>query len=182
MSIIAARNAIVSKIAEAIPALREVTAHDGRFDLDEVRRWAAKAPSVRVAVLGAPTFGAQGRQPYAEVRFGAFLLCAGVPTAATRRGDEALAYVDQLCALIATNDWGLSTTQAPIGMSAQNMFTAQLDKLGIAMWAFTWRQHVDIALLSPAELDDLLTVYASYDLAEADESIDAEDAIALEGP
>lgn len=182
MSLLAARTAIVSAIDTAIPSLREVKAHDGRFDLAELKRWAAVAPCVRVAALAVPRFGMQGRQPYAVVRWGAFLVCAGAPATPLSRGAQALTYAAELMSLIPGRVWSLSGAQAPDGMSAQNLFSAEIDRHGVSLWAFQWTQQIDIALLSAAELEDLLTVHLDWDLAVADDAIDAEDDIELEPP
>ena len=42
---------VADAIRAALPGLREVAAHAGRFDLDELKAFTARAPAVRVALL-----------------------------------------------------------------------------------------------------------------------------------
>lgn len=175
-----ARADVCSSIAAAIPALREVLPHGGRFDLTELKRVAAAAPCVRVAVIGAVPL-AEGRQPCIDVDFSAVLVCRGEPTTATSRDAQALVLGTQLCALIPTNTWGNDAAKAPENVSMRNLYTRDIDSHGVAFLGYRWRQRFDIELISPAELNDLLLAVVEYDLAPPDTTIDATDNVTLGG-
>jgi len=179
-TILQARSDIVAAIALALPTLREVAPHGGRFDLAELKRVAALAPCVRVSIIGWKA-GSEARQPWVELDINAVLVCRGNPATPLSRDAQALVFGTQLAALIPRNTWGNAAAKAPENVSARNLFTTTIDANGVAFIGYRWRQRFDVAILSPAELDDLLTVVVEYDLAPSDAIIDATDNVTLEG-
>ncbi len=75
MILVDLREAIVADIGAAIPGLREVKTHGGRFSLAEVKAIAARSPSVRVACLGIPGVVQASTCVQADTLWGAFVIC-----------------------------------------------------------------------------------------------------------
>lgn len=68
-------------------------------------------------------------------------------------------------------------------LRAQPLYEGEVDTKGALLWAVTWQQTVSIpATLAVDDLRDFLTLITSYDLAPADEDIDATDTIQMRQP
>ncbi len=59
-------------------------------------------------------------------------------------------------------------------------YEGETDTRGAALWAVTWQQTVSIPPVADGDIRPFLTLVTSYDLAPADEVIDASDTITLE--
>lgn len=148
-TILTLRAAVADHIRGWLPDLRECAAHPGRVNLDEVNRWGATTPAVRVAVLGLDRGDAQddGRTLY-PIR-----MCAYIVTADTRglgRDDAALAIVETLAARLPGAAWGAAAADLPTDIKADNLYAGDVGRTGIALWAVTWTQRVLLG-------DDILT-------------------------
>jgi hypothetical protein len=135
-------DAVLGEVRQTFPALREVTRHPGRLDLDELKRWLTLSPSVRVACLGVVRYD---RDPagYLDAyhRFVAFVLTSSA-------GQQQ----------IDADQW-LSTSSRPVDPDrpqrlvspgvklaaverAENLYGADIDRAGCGLWALTWVQAV----------------------------------------
>lgn len=158
-----ARDAIVQGIKTALPELRTCEPHGGRFAAGELARWSRKAPGVLVAALRIPAVR-QDKSQLTEVQWGAFIVTKDSPQAS--RDQVALDYAEALVRVIRNQRWGLSGAQAPQNLSADNLFAAEIDRQGIALWAVTWRQAIALTLNDPATLADWTLYNATHQVGD----------------
>ena len=130
---------VAGGVREALPALKTCAVHDGRFQAAELRRWSLRAPAVLVAWLGTPRTETPG-VPWTdcEQQLAAFVVTRDAP--GLPRGKAARAIAAALLLLIPRARWGLSGTGAAERLQARNLFSAEIDKANVALWAVTWRQ------------------------------------------
>ncbi|KAB7624323.1 hypothetical protein [Alkalilimnicola sp. S0819] len=177
MRLLSFRDAVVAGISQALTELKSCEAHGGRFDEKELRRYALRAPAVLVAVRRIPALAA-------ENEITPTLTCAAFVVTRDARGrprDAAgLALVEALLQVVANNTWGLDWAHRPQRLEADNLYSAALDKQGVALWGVAWQQAVDLAPeVDSATLADFITHHQDYDLAPADGTADASDTITL---
>lgn len=175
--ILVLRNSIVVGLRDAMP-VREVVAAGGRLNVEDLRRLGARTPCIAVAALGAPAFNERSTIKECDLRWVAYLITKDVP--GSSRDAQALAFLAPLFAAIASNSWGEG--QRPTELTADNLYTRQIDELGLALWAVTWRQRIEVAPFDHTKLDKFLELVAQYDLAPLDGVIEAESKTILEGP
>ncbi len=168
------RTAIIAALAAGFPAGTAVDEYGGRLTPEEIKRIAAQAPAVKVAILGVDEAKdtPSGRVEVTAV-CGAFLITKSKP--GSPRDAAALILVSGALALIPGNLWGLEDTQIPQAVRAQNLFSGELDKTAVALWGITWRQEISVGGIDEATLDDFITFHATWDMAPPDAQTDAED-------
>lgn len=178
MSIETVRAAIVEMIDAEIPALKTCEAHPGRFDLAEIKRVAAKAPAVFVAALATGQQELNGGDVQAPVSFAAFIVTKDQPQ--KTRDSLVLDIVNALLVLTDSNDWdSTDVVEDPINIRSQNLYSASIDKNGVAMWAITWQQKIKLGSATDvAALDDFLRASGTAENADGDTLI--ETAVTLE--
>lgn len=139
--LLALRDAVVARIADALPQFG-VEPHLGRFSAEALQIFAAKAPAVRVAMLGL-----QDPRPTADdgvdylARIGVYVVTKdGV--ARMSREACAIAAIETISGLTVATRWGLRFCKPCLGASAENLHSAELVKAGKAMWALDVRQPV----------------------------------------
>jgi phage gp37-like protein len=172
----AAREAIVAAVDAALPELRTCQSHGGRFDRGELQRLSRRAPAVLVAVLGIPGLDDGAGAGRAAVRWGAYVLTRDTP--AVRRDVAVLDYAEALMRLVRGNRWALGSAQRPRRIGADNLYSGELDKHGIALWAVTWEQEIAFAPRDLADLADWTLYSATHQVGGADDP-DAEDRVEL---
>lgn len=143
MSLVQLQAAVVATIKARLPALREVKAHDGRFDIEELRTFAANAPAVRVAVLGTRRAEDTGTGAWDhEAVVAAFVVTRderGLP-----RGEAAAGIVTALLALVPGRRWGVPGVQAAREVRADNLYSNKVQAQGVCLWGVTWVQPIRI--------------------------------------
>lgn len=156
MSIETVRTAIVNTIAAKITALKTCEAHPGRFDLVEIKRVAANAPAVFVAALATGKQESSNGDVQAPVSFAVFIVTKDQPQ--KTRDSLVLDIVNALLVLTDSNDWDSEDViEDPTNIRSQNLYSASIDKNGIAMWAITWQQKIKLGNVTDvAALDDFL--------------------------
>jgi phage gp37-like protein len=180
-SLVESRQAIVNTIAQAVSGLAQVYTHGGEFDSEELSRWGSKAPCVIVSILGLRDAHVEGAQKTGMFEMGAFIVTKD--QGRLKRDVAALNLLETCLTVISPlQRWGLEDAQAPESIRGRNLFGGKLDSQGVAIWAVTWHQGLDLNVFDPATLDDFLTYHVSYDIAEADETVDAQDTVTLDGP
>lgn len=148
------RSAIVATIAQNLPALKSCAPHGGRFDLQELQRWSMQAPAVAVSAVQIPGV-ANDETNQVRVRWVAYLIVKDAP--GVTRDVVALDYTEALLRLARGNTWGLDNLQRPESLAADNLYNGQSDRKGMALWAVSWQQsvnlrHADISQLADFEL------------------------------
>ncbi|MCY4584897.1 MAG: DUF1834 family protein [Bryobacterales bacterium] len=131
--------AIVADLRRQLPALKSCEIHDGRWNADELKRWAVGAPAILVAWTGTPRTETPGvRWTDADQQLIAVVATRDTPS--LPRGEGARNLVDWLLLYLPRARWGLAGVGAAERVRAENLFSAALDKTGVAMWAVTWTQ------------------------------------------
>lgn len=142
VTLIALRRAVAEHLAGWWPKA-EVKTGPGRMSEAEIRTMAAKAPAVRVAVLGLPRGEDVGDgEVDRDVMVAVYVLTADRP--ALPRDDAALAMVDDLQRRLPGARWGLSSVHgiAAETVRADNLYSSTLGQTGIALWAVVWTQRI----------------------------------------
>jgi phage gp37-like protein len=135
------RAAIVGAMKTRYPTLT-VEAHGGMFTESELALVLAKAPALLVSCTGfrqlAP--GPTAAQWKATLRWG--LVVVGADTASTDRDVLALDTVFDLLLWLPDQRWGLSGAKLldPETLTADNLYTGQINLLRVALWGLTWTQ------------------------------------------
>jgi len=130
---------VADAIRAALPGLREVAAHAGRFDLDELKAFTARAPAVRVALLrvdkGVEVSGPAMRR---EAQLAAFIVTRDAP--ALPRDRAAAAIAQALLALAEGARWGSPDLGQARSVAAENLYSAGARGQGVSLWAVSWAQ------------------------------------------
>lgn len=179
MSLIEQRTAIVAAVKAAIPELVECQSHGGRFALEDLKKIAQRTPAVRVGCLGIRDMVSDGGGAIdVTAIWGIFVITTDKPMLPRDAG--ALILVGAIAAVVPDNLWDGTATGYPEGSRGDNLYSGQLESIGVALWAITWQQKITLGGLDPAGLDDFITFNAAYDFAPADGAADAQDTITLD--
>lgn len=169
MTIFDIRKAVAAVLAELLGV--KVEPHGGRFDLQALKSVATRTPAVFVACLGMSGVEEKGSEISADVAWAAFVVTGDKP--GKPRDESALALAHALVTHIPGNRWGLDESESrPAQIRADNLYSADLDKHGVAMWAIGWRQRMVIDAGSVA-LDDFLAAYVTTAPAGAEDGAPA---------
>ena len=177
MSLLQLRDAIVAQLPKELPALRFVEPHGGRFDAGELKRWALKSPACLVACLGCQSVTREGGEPVGAARFVIFFVTRG--SSKLPKEAAALVFIEQIAAIVARNKWDYENAQAPMDVRIDNLYSGQIDKLGVALWSVTWSQAVDLDIQGSAALEYLNEAYVDWEIEDDAEQIDAQDIVDL---
>jgi hypothetical protein len=159
--------------------VKDVQAHGGRFDVDEISRWATRSPAILVSVLGIPDTEHEGVAE-GNIRMAAFIVTAG--TSATLRDANALSLAETVTAHAVNNLWNYADAHAPQNVTAQNLYSSALDKkLRVALWAVTWTQRADLSIPDEDDFDNLYDVQTNYENFPVDGVTDFSDTIQIRG-
>lgn len=159
----------------------DIRSHRGEFTYDNLQGIAARPMTCLVSFLGVKEADLQAGEVRCRCQFGAFVLTTDRPKVS--RDSSALVIVTRLLMAVPGNLWGLDIS-APENVEAINLYPAGDDQ-GLALWKIIWEQPVafDVTDLNDdAILNDFLTWHSDWDLATADEQIDASDDVTLPGP
>ncbi len=137
--------AVTDTIQGWLPKLQSCEAHPGRFDLGELKAFATKAPGVRVAVLGLGDSA-----PLASGERDVTLLMAAYVIAKDQVGlarhISALNMVETLASRIPEHTMGSACAYGAGAVRAQNLYSGEVQKAGINLWALSWSQKVRIGV------------------------------------
>ncbi len=140
------RQMVLDGIHAAMPELKEVAAHPGRFDLGELKRIAMRAPAVRMAILGGPRIAEQSDERLrVDLACALFVITRDAP--GLSRDEAALNITEALIRLISLNQWQI-TPDAGFGLmlprevQTENLYSGEVDKRGVALWGIHWRQEL----------------------------------------
>jgi phage gp37-like protein len=178
MSIVDVRDDIVDAIQTALPSLVWVEATGGGFSEAELRRKALQAPGVLVACEGASDGRNEGGDIAVTWAWSAYVFTRS--TSSSSRDAQALVFCEALAGAIAENRWGRSDTHKPQRIRARNLYSGELDRQGVAIWAVTWDQAVDYTPASSSSTDPFSDFVAEWDLAPEDDAIEATDTVSLQ--
>jgi hypothetical protein len=166
--VIALRDALVGRFS-GLPGVVTCRAHDGRFDLPELKRMGAwNSPTVLVACLGLDGLEPRGtREVFGRFRWTAIVVAKRGDD--RRRNQQSPGDVAASIALriVYELENGLPVAEAcsrADRIEAGNLFSTAIARKGHTMWAVAWRQETKI---TPEDLDivaeDLETVVTEWD-------------------
>jgi len=173
-SVIEVRDAIVSGLEAKLTELAgRVEAHDGEIDVAAVKRYFTHGIHARVAVLGSSRLERKGTMhvPYRHALFGIYVGAAGKAVPATSSGDVAMALVERIEAVVEAERWSDTASGSAQRVRSRNLFSGQLDALGLSLWAITFEQSYELTALAAdnATLDRLLSIYRQSDTSKVRE-------------
>jgi len=178
------REAVVSGLRAALPALRDVQPHGGRFNLDELKRYSVNAPAARVAFAGMKPVGLDNAgRIIGPVNMAVYLITAG------RDGDAVLLdLIEDATAAIRLNQWGLSDISAAKVETIENLYSSGAEAQGVYLAGITFEQQIAFGSnLADADLDAAVAAAGQTGFFEGFETfhgLSAEErllALALEG-
>lgn len=130
---------VADAIRAALPSLREVAAHAGRFDIDELKAFTARAPAVRVALLRVDAgVEAAGPAIRREAALAAFIVTRDAP--ALPRDRAAATIAQALLTLVEGNRWASPDLGQARNVAAENLYNAGARGQGVSLWAVSWSQ------------------------------------------
>lgn len=161
------RDAIAAALAadQRLQALRvTVSVHGGDFGIEDLKQYGKNAPAVILSLLHADVEEQPGGENWADTVFGIVVLTK--PRPPLSEDDAAIQVVDATLRAVRGSWWGELNVRAPERVTARNLFSPGIDKLGVAMWAIGFHQLVQL-------LDEDSTVWwerwhATYDPIETD--------------
>lgn len=173
------REAVRSAVASGVGQFVKVETHGGRFDAEELKRWAKQAPCAVTSTLGVRSMRQEGGQNVVSLQLGVFVIARDTPGA--KRDSLALTLVEAVLAVVTPSQrFADGYSHVPEGIRADNLFTGQLDAQGVALWAVTWQQDYDVHTFDPNTLDNFLRYRATDQLSSDADVPTAQDAVDLE--
>lgn len=170
------RDLIASELA-ADPRLAGVTVtkHGGAITLEDIKRYSVAAPCAVLALLRFTARDEAGAN-IATAHWGLAVLTRNAPEGSDDLdGDKwrSVVALADLCtrALLGLfrGAAGTPTINAPQQLTATNEFDTALDSLGIAMFAITWQQDLELEDYDPADLYDFVTAAVDYETHTRDD-------------
>lgn len=131
----------VSYFAGEIPELVTCREHGGRITLEEIKRSGIDAPALLIACVNVNRMETGTRKGRKRVGvFAAYVLARD--TGAEAAGPIAARLVDAVMDRLPGKRWGLDWAEAiePETVDANNLFSANLDRHGVALWGLSWTQ------------------------------------------
>lgn len=125
-------DALIEHLKIALPDC-QVERFGGRFGVDEVRRYATKAPAVFVATESMPASLLHTSEQDAEINVVLVILTRDTRTTADRH-QTAENIAEQLMLYLPNKNFGVEYAFPCRACIAQNLYTAQLNELGVALW------------------------------------------------
>jgi phage gp37-like protein len=138
------RDAIIADFKALMPAVPQITAHFGPFDLDELQAFVVKAPAIMVSLVGlARTKQVSSRELDADVHCAAFIVTRTVPSLPA--DIAALNIAENLAGHLSCRKFGTASEPAR-EIAITNHYSGKLRQTGgmIALFAVEWRQVVRI--------------------------------------
>lgn len=135
---------VTSSLKTALASLvTDVEDHPGRFTETELSRIARSPRAVRVAIEDIAEIKVlPNKNVHATLRMAAFIICSD--HAGPDRTKSAIELAEKVVSVLPRNRWDSEDYQiiAESTISAQNLYTGDIEKKGIAMWAVTWTQTI----------------------------------------
>lgn len=171
MSILSLRDDMKDALAAGVSDFAAVYTHGGRFDLDELKRWAVKSPCALIGPLNISEVRMEGGQTVAAIDWGCYIVAKDTPT--MKRDAMALTLVGAALAVINPEQcWDDDDAHVPGLIKAQNLYGGKLDGNGVALWAITWTQALDINAFDASQLEDFLRYRENADVPTSEIAVD----------
>lgn len=130
--------------AELIGVCKDVESHPGRFTESELKRISLSRRAVRIAVedILETRISPMKKVSY-RLLMAAFVICSDRD--GPDRSESAIEVVEKVISVLPRNRWNSDDYQAVLetSISAQNLYSGEIEKRGVAMWAITWNQTIN---------------------------------------
>lgn len=117
--------------------------HPGRFTEAELGALITKKRSIRIAIEQIPEIAILGPGTHrATLIISAFIICSD--TTGTDRHRSAINLAEILLKVLPHNRWQSEhlTAVLPGSIQADNLYSADIERKGVAIWAIAWQQSV----------------------------------------
>lgn len=172
MTLQTVRTALIdSVVAPAVAgAVQQVRAHRGQFrSLEEIKKIAVRNTAVLVAYRGFQNVERHHDQFIADVVWVAYSIAQDLSVKNDRNKTAGL-IAEVLAGVISREAGNLSNAQEdPKRLSAKNVSTLAIDKMGLSIWEVTWTQSMTIL---PEELAISLDDFEGFDGKHFETSVD----------
>jgi len=157
------RDAVVSTIQAAMPGV-DVAGHNGAFGEKDIQIFGAKAPAVRVAVLG------WSLEELNAVGIVVPVKCSAVLVTADAKADDGkilprdraqLVLGTQLAILLNSSRFGFNLTKQPAQVKGENRYEASFFAKGLALMEVTWTSKTTFGVQAAQQLGALAQVYVN---------------------
>ncbi|WP_040728225.1 hypothetical protein [Thiomicrorhabdus sp. Kp2] len=137
--------AIKTEFKNRLNALKTCEIHPGRFNLQELKRLSAKTPALLVSSLGTVKVNNPGTGEAKPVK--QLVVYIVTKTTAQLSAEEACRnLVDAIEHYLESESprWGVNGTGQPQAIRSDNLYSSEVDKNGVMLWAITWQQHLTL--------------------------------------
>lgn len=137
------RDAVVADFRAFLPDVREIEAHFGPFDLDELKAFVVKAPAVRVSIVGsAPAVPVSTREMDVQLHCAAYIVTRA--SARVPADVAALSLAEQLIGRLARRAF-VGWCETPDKVKLENHYSGKLRETGgVALFSVDWHQVVRV--------------------------------------
>lgn len=155
--------AIVTQLG-ALDGVRSCEAFGGRFDLAALQRFGVNAPGIRVAVLRINSIEWVDTGEFdAVVEIGAFVATRDEP--GKPRDAAVLLLVQRVLERAHAERWALARVQSARPARAENIYSAEMQRIGLALWGVTWTSKVRMGSTAWAAIDgELQAIFVGDEL------------------
>lgn len=162
------QSAIVLKLKDFLPSLRQCESHGGRFDLEELKARAAQSPAAFVALLNIKGVEENGDGTVTlRCLFSIFLVTTDKK--GLRRDEAGRNLTEAVSAWLPNNRFDVQDVGAPASINAGNLYNGSARKDAVALWAVAWEQKVTVGSSDFAEGVLPAHLYIRNELQETDQ-------------
>lgn len=151
------RKTMETKIRAHFPVtiVPTVVVHDGEFGVKEIDAYSKKTPAIIIAMEGSDESVKRGGSIFDNHQIDAFILAR--TKAEHERTEWVLIVLEHLLRILHMTPPQFGT-KAPDKIRHTNLYGAELDERGLALWVVRWEQLIEIPPLTDfASLDDFET-------------------------
>lgn len=161
MNLEAFRDQVTEDLKALAPANVKIVSHPGRFDLEELDRYGADAPCVRVAVLKSADSGMEGA-PIDQVSVSAYLVTKQAGDKPADDVNLALATFLKVRLWSAQIRVGGADAGRPKQLTYQNLYSTAVGRAGVCLGALTWEQSLELPTFNLSDPVPFLRAFTTY--------------------
>lgn len=165
MTLLSVRDEIAEVYKATLNNVHVIT-HGGPLTVTDIEQIAAQSPAAIVSCLGIPRMFRQAATVSADAVFGVF--CVVEDSQKSSRDAGALLLVESVMVELLNQRWNGEACGAPQDAVATNLYSTELDRCGVSLWAVRWRQQVDLDRNAITSIDDFETFFATYAVGPTD--------------
>ncbi|MBY8111734.1 hypothetical protein KW494_10265 [Vibrio fluvialis] len=158
-----------------IDKVYKVERHIGRFNTEkEVKRWMShRDGGVRIAALSVVGYEKVSSAIIGSINMAAYVFAGDVFSYEKDTRAEVIA--GKLAAALMNKDATPGCYSKPEAIRADNLYSFNIDDLGVAIWAVSWNQKWQLNVpIDPADLDDFIKFGLRGELADGAPALEGE--------